>query len=150
MTGSLEGGEVSGEPLDPGRIKKARREEMDGAQERGVYKHVLREEARKDTSGKFIGVQWVDHNKGTQSQPQLRSRLVGQEFANGQRRDDLYAPTPPLSAARYMLSRCASHGHRYPENNRILLMDIKTAFLYGYITRNVYIELPQGDPAAIT
>ena len=108
--------------------------------------HVLREEAKTDTSGQLVGVRWVDHKKGAKSQPKVRSRLVGQEFAHGEKRDDLYAPTPPLSAARYLLSRCASHGTQGPARNRILLMYIKKTFPYGYISRNVYIELPQEDP----
>ena len=96
--------------------------------------------------GKFIGVRWVDVNKGTKEVPKVRSRLVGQEFAHGERRDDLYAPTPPLAAARFLLSTCASQGKRGPGDYRILLLDIKKAFLHGKISRNVYIELPAEDP----
>ena len=96
--------------------------------------------------GKFIGVRWVDVNKGTKEVPKVRSRLVGQEFAHGERRDDLYAPTPPLAAARFLLSTCASQGKRGPGDYRILLLDIKKAFLYGKISKNVYFELPAEDP----
>ena len=76
----------------------------------------------------------------------MRNRLVGQEFAHGQRRDDLYAPTPPLAAARYLLSTCASRGKQGPGNHRILLIDVRKAFLYGKISRTVYIELLSEDP----
>ena len=31
-------------------------------------------------------------------------------------------------------------------NQRVLLLDIKKAFLYGRISRSVYIELPEEDP----
>ena len=75
----------------------------------------------------------------------MRSRLVGQEFAHGERRDDLHAPTPPLAAARFLLS-CASQGKRSPGDYRILLLDIKKAFLYCKISRHVYIELPAEHP----
>ena len=38
-------------------------------------------------------MRWVDVNKGTEEVPKVRSRLVGQEFTHGPRRDDLCAPT---------------------------------------------------------
>ena len=79
--------DVSGEPLDPSLIRKARQEEMRGFGERQVYHHVLRSVAQADPEGKFIGVRWVDVNKGTKEVPKVRSRLVGQEFAHGERRD---------------------------------------------------------------
>ena len=84
--------DLSGEPIDLSLIVKARQEEMHGFKERGVC----------HPEGKFIGVRSVGVNKGTKEVPKVRSRLVGQEFACGQRRDDLYAPTP--------LSTCASQG----------------------------------------
>ena len=142
----VETDDVSGEPMDPCLIVKARQEEMHGFKERGVYHHVPRRIAEADPEGKFIGVRWVDVNKGTKEVPKVRSRLVGQEFAHGPRRDVMYAPTPPLAAARYLLSTCASRGKSGPGNHRILLLDIRKAFLYGKILRTVYIGLPSEDP----
>ena len=52
----------------------------------------------------------------------------------------------PLAAARMLLSMCASKGRRGPEDHRILLMDIKKAFLYAKMNRHIYIELPSEDP----
>ena len=46
--------DVSGEPLDPSLIRKARQEEMRGFGERQVYHHVLRSFAQADPEGKFI------------------------------------------------------------------------------------------------
>ena len=66
--------------------------------------------------------------------------------AHGQRCDDLYAPTPPLAAARYLQSECASRGKQGPGNHRILLFDIRKAFFYGEISKTVYIELPSEGP----
>ena len=119
---------------------------MRGFTERGVYHHVPRRVAEADPEGKFIGVRWVDVNKGTKEVPEVRSRLVGQEFAHGQERADLYAPTPPLAAARHLLSSCASRGQHGPGNYRILLMDIRKAFLCGKISRSVYVEFASEDP----
>ena len=138
--------DVSGEPMNPSLTVKARQEEMHGFKERGVYHHVPRRIAEAGPKGKFIGVRWVDVNKGTREVPKFRSRLVGQEFAHGQRRDDLYAPTPPLAAALYVLSTCASRGKQGPGNHRILLLDIRKASHYGVISRTVHIELLSEDP----
>ena len=91
-------------------------------------------------------MRWVDVNKGTKEVPKVRSKLVGQEFAHGERRDDICAPTPPSAAARFLLSTCASRGKRGQGDCRILLLDIKKAFLYGKNSRNVYADLPAEDP----
>ena len=148
---SMEGiDDVTGERIDPVLIKKGRKEEMEGFKEFHVYDHVLRSEAEKDTEGKFIGTRWVDHNKGTRENPEVRRRLVGQEFAKGEVRDDLFAATPPLVATRMLLSRVASRGSRGPGNYRVLLLDVKKAFLYGKIRRRVYIELPAEDEMSKT
>ena len=65
----------------------------------------------------------TDVNKDTKEVPKVRSRLVGEEFAHGERRDeDLYAPTPSLAAARFLLSTCASQGKRGPGHHRIKAM----------------------------
>jgi len=90
-------------------------------------------------------VRWVDVNKGTDEAPRIRSRLVGQEFARGERRDELYAPTPSLAAARLAISMVVSQSKQGPKGWEIVLLDIKKAFLYGKMWRNVYIELPDED-----
>ena len=108
-----------------------------------------RSKVEQDPGGELIGVRWVDHDKRLADKPNLRSRLVGKEFAEKGRRDDLFAPTPPLTAARMLVSRCASRGQGGTVS-RLMLIDIKKAFLYGRMKRNVYIELPVEDPRAQT
>ncbi len=90
--------------------------------------------------GKTVGTRWVFVKKGDK----VRCRLVAQEFAGNDKREDLYAGTPPLSATRYLLSDSVSRGRR---NKRVKLMvvDVKRAFLHGYCTRSVYIELPGAE-----
>ena len=138
--------DVSGEELDPKKVIAARQEEMEGFGKQEVYDYVPREQAANDPDGKFIGVRWVDTNKGTKEEQKVRSRLVGQEYATGPRQDELYAPTPPLAAARLMLSMCASRGKGGPGDWITLLLNVKKAFLYSRISRTVYIELPSEDP----
>lgn len=112
--------------------------------------YALREVAEKDGGGKFAGTLWVDHKKGSDETPEIRSRLVGQEFAKGEIRDDLFAATPPLTASRLILPSLASRGKKRPGNRRAMPLDVKKAFLYGRLTRTVYIELPMEDAVAKT
>ena len=138
--------DVSGEALDPVLVQKARSEEMQGFKEFGVYDHVRREDAFQDKFGKKIGVRWVDVNNGRKAHPKIHSRLVGQEFAGGEAHDDLFAATPPLAATMALISFAASQGATGASAKRIMIVDVKKAFLYGKINRSVYIELPQEDP----
>ena len=151
IRGSLVGvDDTTGKQIDPVLIKRAREEELKGFADFEVYDYVLREVAAKDTNGKFVGTRWVDHNKGSDEAPEIRSRLVGQEFANGEARDDLFAATPPLTASRLILSCLASRGRSGPDHHRVMLLDVKKAFLYGRLARTVYIELPEEDKRAKT
>ena len=74
----------------------------------------------------------------------VRCRLVAQEFAGSDKREDLYAGTPPLSATRYLLSDIVSRGRRNGRG-KLMVVDIKRAFLHGLCTRSIYIELPGAE-----
>ena len=58
----------------------------------GVYSKVPRGEA-KALGAKVISTKWVDTNKGSEGDPNYRSRLVGREL-NLSDRPDLFAATP--------------------------------------------------------
>ena len=73
-----------------------------------------------------IGTRWIDVNKGDQTKPNLRSRLVAQEFAAGDPREDLFAGTPPLFAARMLVSQVVSCS---AQNLTLMVLDITCAFL---------------------
>lgn len=75
----------------------------------------------------------------------VRSRLVCQDFEGNDKTDELFAPTPPLVAASWLVSRMASQGRRGPARKRLLAIDSTEAFLYGNMDRDVYIELPPED-----
>ena len=99
-----------------------------------------------------MGTRWVFVKKGDN----VRCRLVAQEFAGSDKREDLYAGTPPLSATKYLLSDSVSRGAKgyggtslrsvppyHRKNSRkFMVVDIKRAFLHGFCTRSIYIELP--------
>ena len=134
--------EHSGERLDPKLVAKAEKDELDRFQKMGVYSYIRREEALADADGTFVKVKWVRINKGTREKPKLRCRLVAQELALGQREDELFAGTPPLSAVKMAIHHAAQAGR----GRKLMSLDVKCAFLYGVARRKIYIELPTGDP----
>ena len=89
-------------------------------------------------------MRWVDVNKGDSTDPEYRSRLVGREFAIG-RDDALYAATPPLEALRLIISHAATHGEE-SARRMVMVNDVRRAYFYAKINRDVYIELPKEDP----
>ena len=125
------------EELDPKQVAKGEKDEYERFCKMGVYEYVHREEAEQDETGKFVKVKWVRTMKGGG----VRCRLVAQELGYGERLDELFAGTPSLGSVRMALT----HAMKQP-THRVIVMDVKCAFLYGGIRRNVYIELPHTDP----
>ena len=134
-------GENSWEPLDAKLVVAAEKEEMTRFKKMQVYTYVNRQEAEMDDEGKFVKVKWVRVNKGCKMNPKIRCRLVAQELAYGERIDELFAGTPSLSSVKIALHLAAEGGCDY----KLMVMDVKCAFLYGKMRRNIYIELPTQD-----
>ena len=86
--------EVSGKPLDPELVKKARQEEIGFFRRKGVHKKVPIEEAWKNTGKSPIRVKWVDVNTGDDDHPEYRSRLVAAELKTDQRPDQAHRQRP--------------------------------------------------------
>ena len=125
------------EELDPKLVAKGEQEEYERFCKMGVYEYASREEAENDSMGKFVKVKWVRTKKGEG----VRCRLVAQELGYGERLDELFAGTPSLGSVRMALTHAMKKPH-----HKVMVMDVKCAFLYGDIRRNVYIELPHTDP----
>ena len=68
--------EVSGAWLRPEIVAQARKEEIKYFREMGVYEKVNIDECWTQTCTAPIAVRWVDINKGDDSHPNYRSRLV--------------------------------------------------------------------------
>ena len=103
----------------------------------GVYEYIDRKTAEKDEEGKFVKVKWVRTKKGGG----VRCRLVAQELGYGERLDELFAGTPSLGAVRLGLAYAMRK-----KTYKVMVLDVKCAFLYGTARRRVYIELPHTDP----
>ena len=114
--------DLKGDVLDAKLTHAARKEEIDIFTERRVYDVIDR--SRLPPGAKLVGVRWVDTNKGTDAAPRIRSRLVCQEFNfGGDPSGEMFAPTPPLGATRYLLSSVASRGRAGPGQYRAMLLD---------------------------
>ena len=134
--------DVKGGHLDRDQVITARQLEMDYCKRMGVYREVPRHEA-KDAGVRVITTKWIDTNKGSDSEPNYRSRLVAREL-NLSERPDSFAATPPLESLRYNISRCSSAQCRQ-RPHRLMAIDVSRAYFYAESIRPVFIELPKED-----
>ena len=130
--------DVSGLMLDKALATSARKVEIDFFKDRGVYKKVVKEPWMS-----VISTKWLDVNKGDEVTPNYRARLVGREIA-WDKRDDLYAATPPLESLKAVLSVCAS-AQRGPQACRVMAIDVKRAYFYAPATRPLFVKIPKED-----
>jgi hypothetical protein len=87
-----------------------------------------------------IETKWVFHNKQDQDGIVVRNkaRLVAQGYSQveGLEFGETYAPVARLKAIRILLAYACAH------NIKLYQMDMKSAFLNGYINELVYVEQP--------
>lgn len=108
---------TTGEVLDPAKVIEGRDEEMGLMSPMHVWDRVTREQARQYREGQIVGARWVI----VKNWDKVRCRHVAQELAGSDRREDMYAGTPPLSATK--------------------LVAIKRAFLHGFCIRSIHIYI---------
>ena len=94
--------ERTGKPLDPSKVREARLEELRLMRQIPLYDKVPVEECWGNTGRAPISTKWLDVNKGTDDQQDVRSRLVARDFKPKGDRDfeDLFAAMPPLEAKK--------------------------------------------------
>ena len=90
--------DVSGSPLNPKEVQKARQEEIDYVHRMNLYTKVPNKEAYQAIGKSPISVRWIDINKGDMECPNYRSRLVAREI-NTSKRDDLICSHASLGGA---------------------------------------------------
>ena len=74
-----------------------------------VYTKVPLQECWEKTGVQPVGTRWVDVNKGDKLHPEYRSMLVAQEI-KVDKREDLFAATPPLEAKKMLMSLAVTEG----------------------------------------
>jgi hypothetical protein len=93
-----------------------------------------------------IGTKWVFHNKqdedGVVTKNKARLVAKGYNQVEGLDFGETYAPVARLEAIRILLAFATHH------NFKLHQMDVKSAFLNGPISEEVYVEQPPGfeDP----
>ena len=112
--------------LDAGKIIEARQKEIQYIRDKKVYQKVSRREARAK-GWKVIQTRWIDINKGDDSRPNYRSRLVGKEFNTGEM-DGIFAGTPPLEVLRCLLHSAATIKSGAHSSQVIMVNDVARAF----------------------
>nr|CAE04585.2 OSJNBb0006N15.2 [Oryza sativa Japonica Group] len=90
----------------------------------------------------IIGIKWVFKNKQNEDGLIVRNkaRLVAQGFTQveGLDFDETFAPVARIEAIRLLLAFAASKGFK------LYQMDVKSAFLNGFIQEEVYVKQPPG------
>ena len=120
--------------MDKPRVVEARKLEMAFFRRMGVYRKVRRSDVPRGQ--RIITTKWVDTSKGTEEEPDYRSRLVGREIKMDER-PDLFAATPPLESLRYVVSLCASSQCR-EDPHRLLAIDVKRAYFYAPVRAHLH------------
>ncbi|WVZ58432.1 LOW QUALITY PROTEIN: hypothetical protein U9M48_008708 [Paspalum notatum var. saurae] len=89
-----------------------------------------------------IGIKWVFKNKQGENGMVVRNKakLVAQGFCQKEGIDyeETFAPVARLEAIRILLAFAASKGFKLQQ------MDVKSAFLNGFIEKEVYVRQPPG------
>ena len=141
--------DISGKQLREDLVRKARIEEMGEVMKHKVYVKVPIKECWEVTGRDPIGTRWVDVNKGDDQEPDYRSRWVAQEIKHD-KRDDLFAATPPLEAKKLLLALAVTEGIGYQSGDkrngyRLDFIDVKRAYFHAKARREVYVKLPDED-----
>ena len=134
--------DISGEPLDSEGVRRARKDELEEFRRHGVYRKVPISRCFEMTGAPPIGTRWVDINKGDSVHPEFRSRLVAQEIKID-KREDLFAATPPLEAMKLLFSLAVTEGVGYKlgdkkGGNKLDFIDIKRAYFHALARRQVF------------
>ena len=87
---------------------------------------------------KVIGTRWVLVNKGSPQTPRVKARLVAKDFWRKEGSGNMFSGTPNLSAIKFLLTDLTTNC----DGRVIMLADVKGAFLYGAVHRDVLIEVP--------
>ena len=140
----------TGTKIDPQLAAEARVEEVRYMEKIRLYEEVPVEECWTRTGRPPVSTKWVDVNKGTEEEPDIRCRLVARDFKPKGERDrcDLFAAMPPLEAKKLLFQKAVNENLRRRRSRgpgiKIMFIDVKKAHLYGILKEGeeAYIELP--------
>jgi len=118
--------------------KKAMDEELKSLKENDVWDVILKPAGRK-----IVASRWVYKAKGNAQGEveRYKARLVAKGFSQilGQDYDEIFAPMVRYDSLRLLLALSACKGWRPRQ------LDVKTAFVYGILKEEVYMDIPEGS-----
>jgi hypothetical protein len=124
--------------IDAANWKVAADEEMASLQKAGVYTVV----PRSTIKARLVSCKWVFKvkHKADGTIERFKARLVARGFTQvaGIDYDETFAPVAKFQSIRLLLALTAMHDLELHQ------MDVKTAFLYGDLDEDVYMEQPEG------
>ena len=134
---------VSGAPLDPAEVRRARLEEIEYIRTMNLYTKVPIEQCWGQTRKGPIAVRWIDVNRQDSQHPLYRSRLVAKEF-NTHQDVGMFAATPPLEAMRMIISIASTYKS---EDYMVMTNDVPRALFYAPVPpgQHIYVKLPEED-----
>lgn len=138
--------DVHGGDISTVDLRRARREEIEFMTGRKIWTETSEKECWSVKCKAPVSVRWVDVNKGTPEEPEIRCRLVARDFKNKRDKDreDLFAATPPLEAKRALFSRAVTRRNQKCRTPRkLLFVDARKAHLNPKCDGDVYIRLPE-------
>lgn len=139
--------EYTGEILQNDLIKAAMIEELTYLSEKEVWMIEDISKMKEIADNVFVRCRWVLSNKGDDSDPDMRTRLVSCEANKGQKVDACYAATPPLESKKALFSIYATEQRRNDGNGKVQplrrhFIDIKKAYFNAKPRRAVFMRLP--------
>ena len=130
--------------LDREKMREARLEEVGYIERKKLWDEVSRSAA---SGHRIVSVKWMDTNKGTEENPEIRCRLVARDFRGPDKdREDLFAVFSPWELKKLLVSYAADRSDS--TTRKMLLIDVKKAHLNSQCTEDVFIELPEEVGAA--
>ena len=149
--------DLTGQILNDSLVAEARTKELEYFNKKMVWQKVDKVTTQR-AGHKLVSVRWVDVNKGDNSCPNYRSRLVARQLkAHDKSGAIFFAPTPPLEALRTVLSRATTKRADQPKEYRdkssdqrlqISTVDISRAYFNAKTNplEPVHVMLPREDP----
>lgn len=121
---------------DQDKWKAAADEEISAHRKHGTWSY-----QQKPIDKKVITCKWLFKKKNTPGEEtRYKARLVARGFNQIQGIDyvDTYAPVVRYESIRILLA------HAIAQDMQMVQFDVKTAFLYGDLKEDIWIELPEG------
>ena len=130
-------------------VKAARQEQVNEFRKHNVHLNVPFGECYQVTGKGPLGIRWIHINKGDDEFEEYRSRLVAKEIKHD-KREDLFAATPPLEAIKILLSLAVTEGVGYQKDNKskgmkLAFTDVRRAYFQAKTRLSVYVKLPDED-----